>query len=120
MNKHTKTPPTPTPWKWTGTNKYPKKHIYLTGAENIPILFLSNDSMEEGGISVAEGIANARHIVKCVNSHNALVEQLRYLIYRICSGCKSYNTKTDFESNMCSGNSCETIDRAKQALAGKD
>lgn len=113
MNKHT-----PTPW---AINQYGKVvHVNSNGRDTI-----STDGFAICGD--AESAANTAHIVRCVNSHEALVKALTALVqldsyeteydgrmYTICSSCGAQLSEGKQHSDNCDF----TAARAALAAAG--
>lgn len=59
---------TPTPWKIV--------YAYMTGDTKFPLHYIRSENSPQSNICHGGNLANAQHIVKCVNSHDALVEAL--------------------------------------------
>lgn len=97
---HTKTPHTPTPW-YQGTKENETEEFIIT--ENGRLI---SKCVERGNLnSKNQHIANARHIVKCVNMHDNLVEALKDLI--MCVKKENYNISDQLAFSL---------DKAEQAL----
>lgn len=68
MNAHT-----PTPWQITGVDGYARRFVSDSKGNQVAFCAPIQPTIERG-------LADAAHIVRCVNSHDALVEALRNLL----------------------------------------
>lgn len=105
---------TPTPWKVNGID-----HIFTTNEKLIATTFI------DAGMTREDRKANAEHIVRCVNSHDALVGALRDITgeqdvwlmddYSDVYQCRFCGRQHDYAAEVCESDDC-MANKARQAL----
>ena len=113
MPEHTKTP-------WAIDPKA-DMHIVAAGRGVASTGGPGNNHEEDGGYG--ENRANAQHIVRCVNSHDALVEALETLRNRYVSliesgDCGHWEPRTDEETDLHLQNAVTAVLAVRQILDG--
>lgn len=71
---------TPTPWSVKPTSLWTDTPWRIEGADGFSACLVYGD----GALNKGTTVANAAHIVKCVNAHDALVQRLQELV-NICT-----------------------------------